>query len=82
MYTVVINPLGRERVCDEFGLTLEQLADRLGNDAAPMLDGQVPPTLAFIGVALMRLPILFGDLFAVVESGGQFAGEIGRTQVV
>lgn len=81
MYTVVINPLGRERVCDEFGLTLEQLTDRLGNDAAPILNGQVPPTLAFIGAVLMRLPILFGDLFAVVESGREFTGEVCAAQV-
>ena len=81
MYEVVINPLGCERVCDEFGLTLGQLADRLGNDATAILNGQVPPTLAFVGAALMRLPILFGDLFGVVESGCEFAGESGRTQV-
>lgn len=81
MYKVVINPLGRERVCDEFGLTLGQLADRLGDEATAILNGQVPPTLAFVGAALMRLPILFGDLFGVVESCGEFTGEAGCIQV-
>lgn len=76
MYTVVINPLGRERVCGEFGLTLEQLSDRIGGDAAAILECQTPPTLAFIGATLMCLPILFGDLFRVVESGRDLTSEV------
>ena len=81
MYYVVVNPLGCERVCDEFGLTLGQLADRLGSDAAATLSGQVPPTLAFVGTALMRLPILFGDLFGIVESGREFPCEVRGRQI-